>query len=74
MPIDSALAELPGHTHIRKELEKAFPPLKYLWIRPEEGRPYITTDGIHLTKPEVIAFADRIRAELERAGLKKIGD
>jgi len=67
MPVDQALLALPRSTQVRDALKEPFPPFKYVWIGPEEGRRYVTTDGVHLAKSEAIDFAQRLRAELERA-------
>ena len=69
MPVDFALLELPRSARVRDELVEAFPPSKYMWIGPEAGRRYVTTDGVHLARLDTLEFAEKIRAELERNGL-----
>ena len=69
MPIDASLAELAQPSLIRSRMLEAFPESKYIWVRPEKNRQYVTLDGMHLPVAEADAYALRIRAQLAQHGL-----
>lgn len=66
MPTDASLTELPLAATVRTALFDAFPPARYHWIRPHEGRRYATTDGCHLTGEEAFEFANRLQTYSEQ--------
>lgn len=66
MPTDASLTESPLAATVRTALFNAFPPGRYHWILPHEGRRYGTTDGCHLTGEEAVEFANRLQTYSEQ--------
>ncbi|UFH54597.1 hypothetical protein [Spirosoma sp. KNUC1025] len=56
MPINEKLCDLPKATTIRNALYKNFPPSKYRYIEQPNCAIYHTTDGVHLSEPEIIQY------------------
>jgi hypothetical protein len=69
MPVYRSLADLPLTTRVHEALEAAFPPDRFLWIRPQEPDSYETTDGLHLGDAEARRYASELTAALEAAGV-----
>jgi hypothetical protein len=69
MPVYRSLADLPLTTRVHEALEAAFPPDRYLWIRPQKPDSYETTDGLHLGDAEARRYASELTAALETAGV-----
>jgi hypothetical protein len=68
MPVYRSLADLPLTTRVHEALEAAFPPDRFLWIRPQTPNSYETTDGLHLGDAEARRYASELTAALEAAG------
>lgn len=65
MPVNKELNNLPKATSIRSRFYQQFPVTKYSYIPIPAGMEYKTTDGLHLSKEEALAYTLHLRSKMK---------